>query len=74
MIHHIQDRWLINLETKLHIATLKSDKLKTRLKKILDGVDECHKTLKEPEPDTSVKTKHRFFNKIRNKLAIKSKE
>jgi hypothetical protein len=72
MIHHIQERWLIELETKLHLVTLKSDRLTKRLNAILSAVDEvCHKDPPKPPIDTPIKTKHRFINTIRNKLANK---
>jgi len=75
MIHHIQEEWLIELETKLHLATLKSDRLTERLNKILARVsDVCQKPSEIPNNDTPRQIKPKFWQVIKQKLAIKHKE
>lgn len=70
MIHHIPDEWLIELETKLHLASLKHEKLGKRLNKILAGVEQVRQNQVEMRKnDTSIKNKQGWIAKIKLKLA-----
>ena len=75
MIHHIQEDWLLNLEEKLQIATLKSDRLEERLNKIVAQAEICcQKAKNAPISDMSDQIGSNLFTRIRNKLAIKRRE
>jgi len=75
MIHHIKEEWLLNLEEKLQIATLKSDRLEERLNKILARVsDVCDRSLEKPINDVPINNRPTFLAKLRQKLAIKRSE
>lgn len=75
MIHHIPDEWLIDLETKLHLATLKSDRLGNRLNKIVAEIERMRQNnVEERKNEVSDNNKPKLWQKIRLKLAIKKKE
>jgi hypothetical protein len=72
MIHHIQEEWLLKLEEKLQIATLKSDRLEERLNKILARTEICcQKAKNAPINDISDQIRPNLLTRVRNKLAIK---
>ena len=71
MIHKVPEEWLIKLETTLRTAT-KKGRISNRLEEILAETSRvCELAFKKQDVDTPIKIKPKFWNKLKNKLAIK---
>jgi hypothetical protein len=71
MTHKITEDWLMELESKLHLTSTKTDRIGKRMEAIsaaLNGV--CQKAHLVTTEDISIKKPLNFYEKLKGKLSV----
>lgn len=70
--HRIGEEWLLKLEQKLHLVSLKEDRLQKRLNNVLAVADRDHQLFQlKQETDISINNGGFFLTRLLRKLALK---